>query len=209
MLDAQPQPQSEPEPLPQPSAPARAPRGSVSPLLLVGVPLIIGVLLWLLFSGDDTSESLAAPETAPVLFAAVLGCPNDGAGTAHQRAEDDERAASAMIDRYPFAPEDGVEAVVRFRRAQACFRDSGDAPSAERLRTLGDVAQHRVEGDYRTRVFRLRRALDAGYSRRALHEVRALRAMLGARPTDAYVAWLARVEHALELRLRRATKKAA
>jgi len=186
-----------------------APRASVSPLLLVGVPIIVGVLLWVLFSGGDDSESLAAPEAAPALFGGAMACPHDGPGTAHQHAEDDERAASAMIDRYPFAPEDGVEAVVRFRRAQTCYRDSGDGPGADRVRTLGDAAQQQVEADYRTRVFRLRRALDAGHARRALEEVRALRAMLGARPTDAYVAWLGRVEHALELRVRRARAKKA
>lgn len=185
-----------------------AQRASASPLLLFGVPLIIGVLLWVLFSDSGDGESLAPPDAAPPLFAGAVACPRDGAGTAHQRAEDDERAASAMIDRYAFAPEDGVEAVVRYRRAQACFRDSGDGPGADRVRAVGDTEQRQLEADYRTRVFRLRRALDAGHARRAIQEVRALRSMLGRRPGDPYVAWLERVEHALDLRLRRAAKKA-
>ena len=196
-MDAQPVPNQAP-----------APRASVSPLLLVGVPLIVGVLLWVLFSGGGGAESLAPPNAAPTLFAGAAACPQDGAGTAHQRAEDDEAAATAMMDRYPFAPEDGVEAVVRFRRAQACFRDSGDRLGADRVRTTGDAAQRQLEADYRKRVFRLRRGLEASHARAALQEVRALRAMLGDRPAEPYVAWLERLEHALELRLRRAAKKA-
>lgn len=185
-----------------------AQRASASPLLLVGVPVIIGVLLWVLFSNGADGESLAPPDVAPPLFMGAIACPHDGAGTAHQRAEDDERMASAMIDRYPFAPEDGVEAVVRYRRAQACFRDSGDGPGADRARAIGDTEQAQLEADYRTRVFRLRRALDAGHTGPAIREVRALRAMLGTRAGDHYVAWLERIEHALELRLRHAAKKA-
>lgn len=195
----------DPQPTPNPMP---APRASVSPLLLVGVPLIVGVLLWVLFSGGGGGESLAAPDVAPTLFAGAAACPQDGAGTAHQRAEDDEAAASAMMDRYPFAPQDGVEAVVRFRRAQACFRDSGDRVGADRARTTGDAAQHQLEADYRKRVFRLRRALDASHARAALQEVRSLHAMLANRPTEPYVTWLERLEHALELRLRRSAKKA-
>jgi hypothetical protein len=179
-----------------------------SPLVLAGVPLIVGVLLWALFSGEDDDATLAPPASAPPLFAAASACPHDGPGTAHQRAEEDERAALAMIDRYPFAPEDGVAAVARFRRAHACFRDAGDAGAAARLRTVGDAAQRRVEGDYRKRVFRLQRALEAGEVRSALLEVRALRVMLGVREGVPYVAWLERLEHALALRLRRPAKKA-
>jgi len=179
-----------------------------SPLVLVGVPIIVGVLLWSLFSGDDGDAGFAPPAAAPPLFAAGASCAHDGPGTAHQRAQDDERAALAMIDRYPFAPEDGVQAVVRFRQAHACYRDAGDASASERVRTLGDAAQRRVEGDYRTRDFRLKRALEAKQTRSALLEVRALRAMLGPREGVPYVAWLERLEHALTLRLRRPATRA-
>ena len=172
-----------------PAEEARAPRPGPSPLVLAGVPVIVGVLLWSLFAG-------------------AVACPHDGPGTAHQRAEEDERVALAGLDRYPFAPEDGVEAVARFRRAHACYRDSGDAAGAERLRALGDAAQRRVEGDYRTRAFRLQRALEADEVRSALLEARTLRAMLGARTAAPYVDWLERLEHALALRLRRPAKQA-
>ncbi len=191
-----------------PAEEARAPRPGPSPLVLAGVPVIVGVLLWSLFAGDDDDASLAPPAAAPPLFAGAVACPHDGPGTAHQRAEEDERVALAGLDRYPFAPEDGVEAVARFRRAHACYRDSGDAAGAERLRALGDAAQRRVEGDYRTRAFRLQRALEADEVRSALLEARTLRAMLGARTAAPYVDWLERLEHALALRLRRPAKQA-
>lgn len=145
------------------------------------------------------------PETTPAVFAfpkpppLPLAAPGCGTSVeqAPARAGVAELAAASKMARYPFNPEEGVEAARLLSVALACARASRDEPTIERLQDIGGRWADRLEADYRSLQVQVRVALDRDAPAVALGAVRGLRRFL-ARSTGAYVSWLEREERRLE-----------
>ncbi|MCA9609322.1 MAG: hypothetical protein KC619_27160 [Myxococcales bacterium] len=167
-----------------------------SPIMIVAF-LLIPLIGWLLLSGPDTGIDTTPAAPPPSLFDENVACPQGG--SARHRADVDAEAAIAMSERYPFASQDGVQAVRRFQRARACYRAAGAGQEAEIMEREGARMQARIEEDYRTHQLRLRRALEQERLPDALLESRALVELLRHKEGDPYLNWLRLLGRQLQL----------
>lgn len=165
-----------------------AKKNAPSPIIVIGVLAVVGVLVWAMFD-DPTDVNLAAnvPQ-APALFEGAAPCPYAGQ-QALGRALETEQAAMAHAERYNFDPYEGVGAVAAYRVASACYQIGGDLGSATRARSAAQNWQAKVEGRYQGHQLRLRVALDRGRNDHALHELQSLKRLLRGK-TGPYVSWL-------------------
>jgi hypothetical protein len=167
-------------------------------LVLFIAPLVLGFALWSVFSEAEDTTLPAAPEP-PELFEEAPSRCDTGRAPAHARAERDEAAARAKLERYPFDRRDGVEAVALFRHAHVCFSASGDSAGAARVEGRAERMEARVTADYDAAVFRLSRALTHEDWPTALDQAQALLELLAGR-ADPYVDWLTMLERRLRVR---------
>jgi len=176
----------------------RAPseQSQVSPVVLIAA-LVTVAAVWMLLSDGAEPVGASPPVEPPTLFDATTTCP-EGSGPTRHRADLDAHAASAKSERYPFAPQDGVRAVVLYRQAARCYEAAGDSGRAGELDDRAAELADRVDEDYRTARFRLERALEQERLADALAETRQLRALLSHR-SGPYVEWLGELERRLEL----------
>ena len=170
----------------------------VSPPVLIAAVVALPLIGWLLFSEDDAGIDATPTAPPPAVFEAEANCPSSGGNTRH-RADLEAEAAIAKSERYPFNSQDGVQAVNRYRRAEACYRDLGLTEQAEAMAHEGERMERRIEEDYQTHRLRLERALEQGRLADALLETRALRQLLQHKPIDPYVRWLEQLERQLRL----------
>lgn len=161
-------------------------------LVLLAVPLIV----WL-FS-DNQAEEIGSPPTMDVsqIFAADDSC-GEG-GPARYRAERYMEFALAKQERYPFDPFDGVQAVMLFRKAGACYEATGDVRYLEHSRTLANRLERQIRVDYQVHRTRLERSLKSKAYEQALVEARFLQRLVANRKS-AYGDWLDTVERRLNL----------
>jgi hypothetical protein len=181
---------------PLPGGAPVAPKAKASPVVLVCGGLSVAILAWLVLGGTEET-GLRPPPPAPELFTEAERCPTaPGQANASVLAERDERTARAMMQRYPFAPADGVRAVALFRRAAACWLEAGFHPSSATAAAQGERLRRRVVEDYDTSQLLLFRALRAGHFDEARSEAAILMALLGDR-NDPYLEWLREVERSI------------
>lgn len=183
--------------------PKRAPGSRSSPLVIIA-PLVVGVAAWMLLTEGDATDLPEAPE-APALFGQEPSC-HAGESPAHHHAERREQAGDAQVQRYPFAPRDGVRAVLAFGEAAACYDAASDADAARRARGRATWLRERVEQDYRSSRFRLEHAIETANRSAALDEARVLLSLLEGRD-EPYVDWLALLERRLRTAPRRAEEE--
>jgi len=158
-----------------------------SPIVVGGGLLVVGLLVWMAVQGSGEALSGSQPP-APSLFPAQGACPDSGA-SAIGRASELEQAAMARAERYNFDVHDGVEAVLLYLNATACFTAGGDAARAARSARELDLWRTRLNQRYQAHQLRLRLALDRGNRVAARDEIIALTKILrGAR--GPYVDWL-------------------
>ncbi|MBX3273120.1 MAG: hypothetical protein KF729_22845 [Sandaracinaceae bacterium] len=169
----------------------------VSSPILIAAFLLIPLIGWLLLSDPDTGLDTTPPASPPDLFEEEIACPSGG--SARHRADLDAEAAIAMSERYPFASQDGVQAVRRFRRARACYRAAGATQEAEIMEREGARVEARIVEDYRTHRLRLERALGQGRLPDALLETRALIELVRHKEGHAYLNWLRLLSRQLQL----------
>ncbi|HJL14934.1 MAG TPA: FHA domain-containing protein [Sandaracinaceae bacterium LLY-WYZ-13_1] len=167
-------------------------------LVMILAPFILGFALWSILSESDRAAIPEAP-SPPALFADERTSCDGGEAPARAIAVRDERAGRAMIERYPFDPAEGVQAVARLRHAAACFRAAGDRESESRVTERRTELEERVRQDYGEARYRLGRALARRDYQAALHQTRRLSALLSDRP-GTYQEWLTTLERRLRLR---------
>ena len=179
-----------------PGEAGKAKKGT-SPIVLLAA-VILPVAFFMLM---DEPEELVDPDAGvepPALFEGEEACDAQG-GPAQHRAQEDLEAARAKGERYPFAAQDGVQSVIFFRRAKACFDAAGDGEHAGRAAAEGVAMERRLDEDYMRRRLRLERSLKQERWQEALVETRALRELLAHR-RHRYVTWLGNLQRQLELR---------
>ena len=169
-----------------------------SPVVLIGAVGIMGILAWTMLAEPSGSDIETEAPTDPLsLFDADVACPTSGAQALYS-ADEDAEGALAKSERYPFDASDGVDSVVLYRRAQACYAAVGQPEASTRMQTEGDWMQHRIEEDYTTHRLRLERAMEQQRWPDALLETRALLSLTRHRDHP-YVQWLTRNERRLQL----------
>lgn len=178
--------------------PTRSAGGQVSwPVLIaafVGIPLAG----WMLLSEPEGELPTEAGAPPPALFDPVGECSESGPGALHVAREAAE-GGSHKSERYPFAAQDGVQAVELYAIAQACYQAAGRSSDARRIRRERETLVQHIEEDYRTHRLRLERALRFQRWEDALREARALGALTVHRQGDPYVTWLMLLERRLQL----------
>ncbi len=167
--------------------------------LSIAVALLLGLALaGTLWMSEGSSPSTAPPvqHEPPPLFGDAVACAQNEETLLHAREL--EQVALAKMERYPFASRDGMKAVRLSAEAQDCYRAAGYANQATRLGRLVGRWRQRLNNDYLGHRLRLKLALQNARVNDALHEVRALRALLSHTQGDhPYSAWLGRLERAL------------
>ena len=160
------------------------------------VVLVCGLLGALALAANWSSRRPVASDPAPPqLFDAAVACGRP-AESAAARAVVLEQAAASKMDRYPFEPADGVEAVRLLAEARACFATGGDRASVGRTSSILSLWKHRIDAEYRAHQLRLQLSLGADRTDDALRELRALRRLL-AHQNNAYTDWLENQERRL------------
>jgi hypothetical protein len=146
---------------------AGPPARSLHALLALAAALL--VVAALLASADQNRDSVAAvaPPPLPQIEAPCVAT-LDAAGEQASRAE---RSALARIDRYPFAPADGLAALQLLDRARHCYLASGDAAGQARVALRAKLWRGRLERDYRDHLTRYKRALSAERPLLALRDI--------------------------------------
>ena len=189
------------------SLPKEKKAGSEKPVsapVLIAFFVIVPFVGWMLLSDPDTGIDATPAAPAPQVFDEGATCSTTG-GTARHHADRDAEAAIAKSERYPFAAQDGVQAVLLFRRSEACYRATGAATEAAQMRREGDTMQRRIEEDYTTHKLRLERALRQARLPDAVIETRAIIEILRHREGHPYLAWLRQLERQLQLAIDSAT----
>lgn len=176
----------------------------VSAPVMIAFFVIVPLVGWMLLSDPDTVIDAVPTARAPALFDDAVPCATSG-GTARHHADRDAEAAIAKSERYPFAAQDGVQAVRLYRRAESCYRAIGAETEARLMQREGNLMQRRIDEDYTTHKLRLERALEQGRFPDAVIETRALIELLRHREGDAYLTWLRQLERQLQLAIDSAT----
>ncbi|HHH28491.1 MAG TPA: hypothetical protein ENK57_09115 [Polyangiaceae bacterium] len=169
----------------------------VSSPVLIAAFVLIPLVGWMLLSGPEVGLDTTPPASPPELFGDTIECPTTG--SARHRADLDAEEGLAMSERYPFASQDGVQAVRRYERARACYRAAGATREAEIMRHESEAMQQRIDEDYRTHRMRLNRALEQERLPDALLETRALIELIRHREGNGYLTWLRQLSRQLQL----------
>ncbi len=176
----------------------------VSAPVLIAFFVIIPLVGWMLLSDPEVGIDATPAALPPELFDEVTTCATTG-GPARHRADRDAEAAIAKAERYPFAAQDGVQAVQLYRQAQACYTAVNATQEAQLMQREAEVMSRRIDEDYRTHKLRLERALGQGRLPDALLETRALIEIFRHRQGHPYVAWLEQLARQLQLAIDSAT----
>jgi hypothetical protein len=118
-----------------------------------------------------------AGASVDALFGSAPTCRRGHAESAGHRARLAEEAALAKMQRYPFAAQDGRDAVALLREAARCHVEEGGAAEAARTERLAERWQARIWEDYQAARLRLAMALENKQPADALAEVRVLLAL--------------------------------
>ncbi len=161
-------------------------------LALLAVPFIA----WLFT--DSNKEMIKKPPAVDIehMLETDIGC-GEG-GPAHYRAERHMISAVAKQERYPFDPNDGVQAVGLYRKAATCYEAVGEPKSAQHARTQASRLASRIRIDFQVHQTRLERSVKYQAYSQALVEARFLQRLVIHKKTE-YSRWIDGVERRLSL----------
>ena len=165
-------------------------------LFLVAIPLLGVTMATLAMARGPGTSELAIPDPPALLpppdAATCRAVPADQrAGLAHEAL----RVALSKRERSPFAPGDGVEAVMQLEHAAACFTNAGMAGDAGQATEDARKLRERLEDDYRVHRVRVEHAYrthDPAVARRELEVLIPLTAHL----RGPYIDWLNALDRA-------------
>ncbi|MCA9581502.1 MAG: hypothetical protein KC416_06885 [Myxococcales bacterium] len=122
---------------------------------------VLGILFgfYVYKTTQDSIGNLTVPQDFPNITPAAVECRLQGEG-ARFRAREAMEAALAKSDRYPFDPQDGIEAIRLYTEAASCAKLVGEAAMVRRAVDLGKRMNDKVQDDYRTHRLALQLAID-------------------------------------------------
>ena len=171
-----------------------------SPVITLGAVVALIALGLRLHQASKPEDPTTREVVPPGLFDGQESerCAENQANLALKRAERDERAAHAKVERSAFVAQDGISAATLFQRARACYEVAGASEGATRMQ--GELSQQteRLNEQYATLRLRLRVALDGDRYGEALEAVRDLDGLLARQADSAYRRWLILLQRTLE-----------
>ncbi len=171
-----------------------------SPATIAMAILIIPLALFVIFDEPEDDTVAAAPEEAPVLWKEEpASCPQAGREQALSVAQDKLGIARSKQERRPFHVPDGVESVVYYETAAACYRVGGDEAQAKALAKVAADLKKDIDEDFRTHRVRLEHAMSTKNVPVMQKEVRVLLAFTEGQDME-YRTWLANLERRLKLK---------
>lgn len=175
---------------------ARPPRGNHAlRLVILAAALVLGGMLFL----RAQRATKPAPGVVPELWSGTATpCPVTAPGQARALAAEKRIVADGKRERHPFYASDGVEAVVLYEVAAACFTAAGDAANAAEVSTAASELRSDVNEDFRVRRLRLERALASENDEVAAHEVVMLRTLM-VNKQGSYIDWIHTLARKLEV----------
>ncbi len=154
----------------------------------------VGVLVagaYILFFMDDVTRSSQAPVQLPELFAApVTTCPQTAPDQAWSLANAKRDIAEGKRERSPFVAKDGLQAVLLYEQAAACYRQANQPANAGEADKAAAQLRASLVQDFRARRVRLEHLMAVGDYELAKHDVAVLRAMTEGKQ-GSWVNWLA------------------
>ena len=170
--------------------------------LLLASALILGVAGIGMYKFSSIGLPSEPSSDAPVLnYSGDIQCPDGVAADAEHAARENERAAQAKQQRFPFDPRDGVEAVDNLRISEACYQAAGRADEASRTHADTERWSHWVNSEYSTVRLRLKYDLEHEQFADALRRIDEIRTFLGSHGGGEYGQWLAQTRETLLRRL--------
>ncbi len=121
---------------------------------------------------------------------------------ARSQAERAAEAATLHDERYPFDPQDGIQAITLYAQAAACFEAAGVGEAAAEARSKAEALRAKIAEDFLHARFRLRRALTEKRYQDALQEARRVSRFVQHVPGD-YQKWVETLERRLALRVQK------
>lgn len=157
-----------------------------------------GLLLWDP-SGSAGGGGKAPPELWP--SESVSSCPRGAGGIARTFAFETLTMAESKRERRAFHVRDGVDAVIDFETASACFRAAGEPQSAQYCDDAAKSLREEMGHDYRMFTERLRYHYKNGELQAAKIDVRNLLKLVGEGPDTAeYREYLKQLDRELLMR---------
>jgi hypothetical protein len=184
-------------------------RGARRVLTAIGLAislLFVPVAVYAAFNQGSEEAIGPPPPATPLWDAPVTACKFDAPDQAGHYAKQMRALGDANRERYPFAIQDGVQAVASFEMAAVCQRRAGRPDEAAIDEELLNEIRGIVEADYFAHRIRLEHAIESNDARAAYVEVKMLR-QLTANLRGPYIDWLMMVERRLEFSLREAEKE--
>lgn len=154
-------------------------------------PILIGLiavwLVWIARPRPRLGSDLRGPRP-PGLFVEGEGCTRLEA--LRDFARELEKRGRLRADRYPYDPQDGIQAVRDYRKARDCYRSEGALSDAARAESAAAVLEARVDTDYAAARTSLTRALQSERWTLALVEARRLHRLTNHLGESEYAEWL-------------------
>ena len=172
-----------------------------NPATIAMALIVMPLALYVIFEEPEDEGVLAAPEKPPTLWSEEPNtCPQAGGPQALAVGRDKLGIARSKHERRPFHIPDGVEAVIYYETAAACFKAGGDAAQAKRLSTVATKLRKDIDDDFRTHRVRLEHAMSTRNVPVMQKEVRVLLAFTEGNQAADYRTWLANLDRRLKLK---------
>ncbi len=178
------------------------PISSKGTTFLLATALILGLLgIGIYKSSDWGPASEPSSEAPPLNELGSVRCSDAIPVDAEHTARENERAARAKQQRFPFDPQDGVEAVDMLRTSEACYRVAGRPDEASQAHAAMEEWSQVINSEYSTVRLRLKYDLEHDRFAEALKRVDEIRALLAPHGKGGYYRWLAQTRETLVRRL--------
>jgi hypothetical protein len=186
----------------------RAKENKTNPAIwvLAGIGFPLG--LYLVFATRPQSSTLGAAPPAPALWSEARdgSCLHRDREVAEAQALSYLEQASGRRERSPFSPQDGVESVVLYDRAAACFSQAQNSSEAQFAQGEAEHMRQTTSRQFHVHQVRLERALATKEYDSAQAEARLLQSFLGPNGGE-YGSWLSDLQRRIKVRASNDKKK--
>jgi hypothetical protein len=172
-----------------------------SPVLLA-VTAVVLMLAAVAFARSSEDQEMSKLELEPpALLEKAVPCSESDPSRAATLAVQTERSAFAKEERSAFEVADGAQALGLLSESEACYRLTGNAVDADRLKTELLRWAGQTNEDYAAARLRLRIAIEHQRWDEAMAAVQHLRALLVDHEKQPYTEWLSGLHHELERKM--------
>jgi hypothetical protein len=187
---------------------ARAKERKTNPLIWVLAVVGFPLGLYFVFASRPEQSTLGAAPPAPPLWpqAEAESCIHEDRGVAEAQAVSYVEQAEARRERSPFSPQDGVESVVLYGRAAACFSRAENSADAQFAHGEAEHMRQTTSRQFHVHQVRLERALATKEYDSAQAEARILQAFVGPREGE-YGGWLSDLQRRIKVKFSGKKKK--